>query len=725
MANMKIYLAIIATFILKHGVYSCSLRSHTLSHSFSDSIATPHHSSVQKLHTIPSPCSNLASDSSSSSSNILPNRSNDIEPVPPLTVLPNSPYVSSSSSNSYNQSLVNILIKLLSSSLESTSMSTTEVTSTFSTPHFVSKPWSSSSSLPYSPVPSSTTVKTVNPGHVSKPNIVTKPCASSSSSSLSSDLSRTSCGLISPSTISLVPLPASSTSASGFNSNLVNVLQKLCSLVSQSTPVSASHPLCSSLLTPTLNTNLKPVTVSKPKTITSYHSAPCSDSSSFSSNTPGLSSGSPSKVKVTETVPLSTFKAIQKTNFENNSPRVTSQTKSVAPLVPVRAPLSTLSTLSEHNSAIINYLIKLLLCTHAPIIVTSFPSTLTLSKLCSLIKPKLNITPDSTLKPETVSSVISTIPPHSSSGPFSSVQPNFLRGSSTKLTLTPVKVTTPLIPISVPTPTFGISSGYNPAFIKLLIKHLLSTPSSLTPHLHPSFKLPQPIINTTPSSPSILNPIPTSTFDGPVSNLNPTVSNILLNKSSVSAPFSTQVPTTIPKKSLSYNQTLINLLFKVLSTASNDNKTPLTVLNSSTSSFFTNFSNSIPISTLAPSSLTKCNSSTSSSFESSVKLSDLSPITAVTLPGDLLPTTVTPSPVLNPFAEQIRDIISPKSFLPPISSSLCHRKHSRLSKLSSSSLSGISPCIKTILRPLAPPLSSLCSKSTFKLSIGCKPPCSN
>lgn len=673
------------------------MRSHALPHSCSGSNDTPHRPSVQTPHTISSACSDSPSDSSIPPSNVLPNRSNGIEPAPtpsvPMPVPPQPPFVYS---NSYYQSLVHILIKLFSSSPASAAPPAPQVSSTvsptspavadrISKPNIASPPCPPLSSLPCGSAPTPVAVNKVA-GRVPKPYAVPPPCASPSSSSLPGDLSRTPCGSVSPKTVDSVspaPVPAST-----------------------STPLS---PLCSSLRTPAINTNSVPVPVTIP--------APFSDSTSFSSRSPGLSCGSSSNLKVPTAVSaIPSPKAIQKTKFDNSSPRITAQTKPFTP--PVRVPSSALSTLSGHNSAIINYLIKLSLCTQAPITVTSSTPTLAISKLCSHIMPKLNTPSDLVPNPET--SGFSSIPPHLKSGSLSKAQPNLSGGLFAKPTLAP-----PPVPISIPTSTSGISSGYNPAFIKLLIKHLVSTPTSIIPHLLPSFNLTQPTLSTTTVPPLILNPFPKSNSSGPVSDLNPTVSNIMLNKSSILAPFSTPAPTTVPKTSFSYNQDLINQLFKVLSASSNDLKTPVTTTPiSSSSPPFSYDSNSIPTSTLAPSLFSKSDSSTPSSFDSaSIEKSDLSSGSALTLPDDLFPIAVTHLPVFNPLPTQVHGIISPKSSLP---FGLCHRKHSLLSKLPSSPSSQIdvSPCLRTFLRPLAP-LSPPCLKSTLKLKSGCKHPSSN
>jgi len=447
------------------------------------------------------------------------------------------------------------------------------------------------------------------------------------------------------------------------------------------------------LLTPTLNKIVVPGT--KPCVI-SYHVT------STLSKLPRIPHGSspPPNHQFHEVLPVSASEkspASTPASFPEHEPEIAPEEFPAASNVPVSIPVVTStytpSLISGYNPLLINLLLKLLLSNQAQ---TVSSSPLIPTKTYDIQAP--NVTPVSApnIKPHTISPACSlsdsTIPCLS----------NVLHNQSNS-SITPLQqIMTSLTPL----PVSGISSGYNPEFMKLVIKNLLSNQTSSVTPLSSLLPLIQAKLNTTSTS----SLIPTSTFNRPLSESNLNVFNTSSNNTFDSAPRPTD---TNQNLSINNNQDLTNILIKLM-TSSNASKT----------------------------SLVPCSSLPISYFGSTLNTTSLSPVICIPSMSDILsqfPTykpdskpsysslisssIITPLPNIKSFPERVPNLIpTPTSYPTPPSSdiNLCRSKHKELLKLSSMTSTGVNPCLQNVIRPYTPHLPLPCSLPHTKLSSGCK-----
>jgi len=374
--------------------------------------------------------------------------------------------------------------------------------------------------------------------------------------------------------------------------------------------------------------------------------------------------------------------------------------------VPVSIPVtstSTQSSFSGYNPAFINLLYKLLMSSQAQTSPSSSPPIKTPSM------PTSNATavsaPD--IKPHTILPACAT-PSGSSSACLSSVLPKTLNGSISNFHQMLMSMT--------PSPTSGISSGYNPEFMKLLIKHFLFNQTSSLPPFSSLFPLIQTKLNTTSIVPLTHNLLPTSTINTPLSELNPNVFNISSNNTFHSAPAGSENNQNI---SISNNQYLANILVKLLS-SSNASKTSLLPCESSSSTHSISTLNTTPILSVP------CIPPLSSLPDILGKFPSLTTVTNLSFPY-LIPSPVpAPLPSIKQFPERVQ-ILTPASTPTPIlyplspSSDIspCHLKHKEPLQLSSSTLT-VNPCFQHVKKSHIPHFPSPCLLSPIKSSSGCE-----
>ncbi|XP_026817713.1 mucin-5AC-like [Rhopalosiphum maidis] len=692
MAGLKIcIIAVLTLQVAKDGVFSCTLRSHKhgSSHaclpSTSDSTPILNITPDSKPHTISPPCGSSGSPSSCSPSvpangtaiSSTPTLSQDMSSPGSTSLLPPTP-----SAPSNNTDILNSIIQLLSSPA-------------YSTLQAGKAPTPDKSILPSS----STSNAAQLPAFVSKPHTTSSPCAPGSSSSSSSILPNPSCGPA-QSTFSTVPTPQLSNSASTppsiTNTDIINFLLNMSSSVSSPSSSSTSKPMPFSppchLLTPTLNKIVVPGT--KPCVI-SHHVTP---SLSILPRIPHGSSSLPNH-QFHEVLPVPASEkspALTPASFPEHEPETAPEEFPAASNVPVSIPVVTStytpSLISGYNPVLINLLLKLLQSNQAQKVSSS---PLIPTKTYDIHAPSVTPVSAPNIKPHTISPACSlsdsTIPCLS----------NVLHNQSNS-SITPLQqIMTSLTPLSVS----GISSGYNPEFMKLVIKNLLSNQtSSLTP-LSSLLPLIQAKLNTT-STPS---PIPTSTFNKPLSKSNPNVFNTSSNNTFDSAPG----PADTNQNLSINNQDLTNILIKLL-TSSNASKTSLVPCSSLPISYF---GSTLNTTSLSPVLCIPSMSDILSQFPS------YKPDSKPSFSSIILSPIITPLPNIKSFPERVPNLIStPTSYpIPPSSDiNLCRSKNKELLKLSSVTPTGVNPCLQNIIRPHTPHLPLPCSLPHTKLSSGCK-----
>ncbi|CAI6352997.1 unnamed protein product [Macrosiphum euphorbiae] len=682
--------------IAKDGAFSCSLRSHKhgLSHpclpSTSDSTSNSHLTPVS--NTISSPSDTSFSPSSSSSGVHAKGSATSSTPTlaPDTSSLGSIPFIPTTlSAPTDNTDILNSIIQLLSSPA-------------FSTLHSGKTQTSDKSNLPSPSTPNASQ----STASVSKPHTTSLPCAPVSASSSSSSIlpASPSCGsassILNPVQIPKLPY-SESTPSSSTNSDSTNILTKVSSLVaslpylstSKPTPLSLPFPL----FTPTLNKNVVPG--KKPCAILSHPAVPSL------SVLPGVLLGSPSTSNRPVPVPIS-----EKTPAPvlEHEPEIVPEEFPAPSNVPVSIPVTSTSTpnsIPSFNPAFINLLHKLLVASQAKNGSSLIPTK-------THVKPTINATSisDPDIKSHIISPACETSSKSLSSCPSSTLH-NQSNGSIYRLQHILKSMTSP--------PVSGISFGYNPEFMKLLIKNLLSNQTSSLPPLSSLYSLLQTKLNTTTYVPLIPNPITTSSTSRPLSELNPNIFNISSNNTFDSAPTGsdTNQNTSISNDQYQY---LTNILINHL-TSSNASKTSLFPCLPSTNSHSISTLNSTPVSSVP------CIPPFSSLPDILSKLSSLTPGSNPSFPGLIPSPIITSLPNVKPFSEQVQNstpipILTPTSYpLSPTSDiNPCRSKHKGPLQLSSTTSTAIDPYFQNVIRPHTPHLPLPCSLSHTKLSSGCK-----
>jgi len=468
--------------------------------------------------------------------------------------------------------------------------------------------------------------------------------------------------------------------------------------LSTSKPMPLSLPC--PLFTPTLNKNVDPG--KKPCAILSHPVGPSL------SVLPGVLRGSPSSSNRPVPVPVSEKSpALTPAPVLEHEPEIVPEefpAQSSAPVsIPAVNSTSTPTSFSSFNPAFINFLYKLLVASQVK------PGSSLIPTKTHVI-PTLNATSvsDPDIKPHIISPACGTSSESSSSCP-SSVLNNQLNGSISRLQHILKSMKTP--------PVSGISFGYNPEFMKLLIKNLLSNQTSLLPQLSSLYSHLQTKLNTTTIDPLIPNPITTSSTSRPLSELNPNVFNISSNNTFDSAAGSD----TIQNISISNDQYLTDILINHLS-SSNASKTSLFPCLPSTNSHSISTLNSTPVSSVP------CIPPLISSLPDILrKLSSLTPGSNPFFPGPIPSPLITQLPSIKPFSEQVQNLTSVPNLTPssyPLSPTsdinLCRSKHKGPLQLPSSTSTAVDPCFQNVVRPHKPHLPLPCTLSHTKLNSGCK-----
>jgi len=369
--------------------------------------------------------------------------------------------------------------------------------------------------------------------------------------------------------------------------------------------------------------------------------------------------------------------------------------------IPAVTSTSTSTSFSSFNPAFINHLHKLLVASQAKTGSSLIPTK------TQYVIPTLNATSvlDPDIKPHVISPVCGTSS-ESSSSCSSSILHNQSNVSISHLRQILMSMTPP--------PASGISFGYNPEFMKLLIKNLLFNQTSTLPSLS---SLLQTKLNTTTIIPFIMNPITTSTTRRPLSELNPNAFNMSSNNTFDSSPASSD---TNQNTSINNDQFLPNIKINHL-TSSNASKSSLLPCLPSTNSHSISTLNSTPVSSVP------CIPPVSSLSDILSKFSSLTPGSNPSFPG-LIPSPIIKSlPNIKPFSEQVQNL-TPVPIQIPISYpssptsdiNLCRSKHKGPLHLSSSTSTADDPCFQNVIRPHTPHLPLPCSLSHTKLSSGCK-----
>jgi len=463
---------------------------------------------------------------------------------------------------------------------------------------------------------------------------------------------------------------------------------------SKPTPLSLPYPL----FTPTLNKNVVPG--KKPCAILSHPVEPSL------SVLPGVIRGSPSTSNRPVPVPVSEKSPAPVIEHE---PEIVPEEFPASSNVPFSTPAltstSTPTSIPSFNPAFINLLHKLLVASQAKNGSSQIPS-----KTHAI--PTFNATSisDPDIKPHIVLPACGTSPESSSSCPLSTLH-NQSNGSIYRLQHILRSMTSP--------PVSGISFGYNPEFMKLLIKNLLFNQSSSLPPLSSLYSLLQTKLNTTTIVPLIPNPITitTSTTSRPLSELNPNVFNISSNNTFDSVPTGsdTNQNTSISNDQYQY---LTNILINHF-TSSNVSKTSPCL--PSTNSHSISTLNSTPV------SYVPCVPPFSSLPDILSKLSSITPGSNPSFPGLIPSPIITLLPNVKPFSEQVQNstpvpILTPTSYPLSLTSdiNLCRSKHKGPLQLSRSTSTAVDPCFQNIIRPHTPHLPLPCSLSHTKLSSDCK-----
>jgi len=370
--------------------------------------------------------------------------------------------------------------------------------------------------------------------------------------------------------------------------------------------------------------------------------------------------------------------------------------------IPAETSKSTSTSSYSYNPAFVNFLHKLLVASQAKIEFSSSPLPTK-----THVTTTLNPTPVSapSIKPPTISPACG-ISSESSSSCSSSIIHNHSNGSISRLQQ--------ILMSMAPPPVSGISFGYNPEFMKLLIKNLLSNHTSSLPPLPSLNSIIQAKLNTTSIVPLDSNPIPTSTTNRPLSELNPNVFNISSNNTFDSGSDTNQ------NASISNDQFLTNILINLLTSSNASNTSLLPCLPST---------NSNSISTLNTTSVSSvpCIPPFNSLPDILSKITNLKPGFNPSFPGLIPSPIITSLPNIKPFSEKVKNLnllptLTPTSY--PLSSSsdinLCRSKYKKPLQLLSSTSTAVDPCLKNVIRPHTPHLPLPCSLSHTKLSSGCK-----
>ncbi|XP_060856797.1 mucin-2-like [Metopolophium dirhodum] len=695
MADLNIFVIVVMVLVAKDSAFSCSLRSHKhgLSHpclpSTSDSTSNSHLTPVS--NTISSSSDSSFSPSSSSSGvhangtaiSSTPAIAPDTSSLGSIPFIPTTPAAPTD-----NTAILNSLIQLL-------------LSPAFSTLHSGKTQTSDKSNLPSPSTPNASQ----SPASVSKPHTTSLPCAPVSASSSSSSILPASppCGSASSilNTVQIPKLPYSeSTPSSSTNPDSTNILTKVSSLVPSLPYLSTSKPtplsLPCPLFTPTLNKNIVPG--KKPCAILSHPVGPSL------SVLPGVLRGSSSTSNRPVPVPVSEESPAPVLEHE---PEIVPEEFPAPSNVPVSIPAvtstSTPTSIPSFNPAFINLLHKLLVASQA-----KNESSLIPSKTHAI--PTLNATSisDPDIKPHIISPACGTSSELSSSC-LSSTLHNQSNGSIYRLQHILRSMPSP--------PVSGISFGYNPEFMKLLIKNLLSNQTSSLPPLSSLYSLLQTKLNTTVIVPLIPNPVTTSTTSRPLSELIPNVFNTSSNNTLIDTAPDTNQNTSISNDQYQY---LTNILINHL-TSSNASKTSLPPCLPSTNSHSISTLNSTPV------SYVPCIPPFSSLPDILSKLSSLTPGSNPSFPGLIPSPIITSLPNVKPFSKQVQNltpvpILTPTSYpLSPTSDiNLCRSKHKGPLQLSSSTSTAVDPCFQNVIRPHTPHLPLPCSLSHNKLSSGCK-----
>lgn len=593
-----------------------------------------------------------------------------------------------------NQDFINHLIKLLTSVSVPATLPDQLV------------PFVSPSILQFSPTSNFTPV----PIPDSKSHKISPLCTSSSSTP-SNVLPCPPFGKVSPSKripAPGLPLPVPTPTpleTSGFLQKFMDLLQKPSSVTASSTSPAFHPPPLPPLLklfTPALNTTPVTKPISKPHTMSSP-CAPLPGSNSYLSKLPDhpiLSSKSNS-------IPVISVSTTISAPISAQTPNPTSALTSVSTTEPLQIPSS--PVILGHNSSIINLLFKNLFtptpkASSTPVSTVSSASlTPSTSALRPLFTPTVSTPPVSTAIPERHNISSSCSSSSGSSSCLSNSLSNVSYNSTQHHQQIPEHKTSPPVPLSILTATSGVSSGYNPAFMKLLLKQLLSESASLSPPIQLSLST----LNTTPISTSIPDEFPKSVPYKAVDEPNPGVFISFEDSQSDSAAASASVQTTTSSIPSSHNEELRKYLLKFLS----NYQEPL----SSPNSLSTSTVHTAPISTEAPSQ-TSSSPSVSSDVTISNSLSEFISLTSgPNLSTQLDPTSVKPNHIQESVEETTAEIDSnsESTSAPKLSSLLSHKpcclKHRQTLQSSDSVLSVHDPCFQKIKRPLTSSLSSPCS----------------
>ncbi|XP_022170005.1 flocculation protein FLO11-like [Myzus persicae] len=696
MADLKFFVILVMVLVAKEGVFSCSLRSHKhgsshpclplTSDSTSDSQLTPVLNTISSPDSSSSPSTSLSSvHGNGSAISSIPTISPDMSSQGSIPFIPPTASVPTD-----NMDILNSLIQLLSSPA-------------FSTLH-ASKTQTPDKSV----LPSISTSNALQPSaSTSMPHSTSLPCASGSTSSSSSSIlpAGPSYGSI-PSILNTIQIPklphSVSTPSSGTNTDLKNTLIKISSLVPSAPYLSTSKPTplsppCS-LFTPALNKNVVPG--KKPCAILSH---PVGASLSV---LPGVLRGSPSssnhsvQILVSEKLPAPVPEHVPEI-----APEEFPAPSNVPVSIPIVTSTSTPTSFSNINPALIDLLRKLFVASQAKTGL-SFPPIPTKTHAI----PTFNAAPVSApdIKPHTISPACGTSS-ESSSSCSSSILHNQSNGSISRLQQILMSMTPP--------PVSSVSFGYNPEFMKLLIKNLLFNQTSSLPPSSSLYSLLRAKLNTTPIAPFAPNPIPASTTYRPLSELNPNVFNVSSNNIFDSAPAGSD---TNQNTSISNDQYLTSILINIL-TSSNASKTSLLPCLPSTNSDSISSLNTTPV------SYVPCIPPLSSLPDILNKFPNLTPSTNPSFPG-LIPSPIIPSlPNIKPFPERLQNLnpvptLTPTSYplLPKSDINLCRSKHKGSLQLSSSTSTAVDPCLQNAIRPHTLHLPLPCSLSHTKLSSGCK-----
>ncbi|KAF0773919.1 mucin-5AC-like isoform X1 [Aphis craccivora] len=683
MAGSKIFITVLLTLVATDSVFSCSLRSHKhgSSHpclsSTSESTSTLHLTPVLKPHTISPPCDSSANPSSCSSTVHAP----AISSTPTLSPdsLGSTPLISPTPlALTNNTDILNSIIQILSSPAYSL--------------HAGKAPTFDKSTLPSS----STSNAAQLPASDSKPHTTSSPCASGSSSSSSSILPNPSCDSIQSIT---VPIPKSSYETDTVtNTDIINFLLNKSSVVSPHSSLSNSKPTpllppCL-LFKPTLNKDVVPGT--KPCAI-SHHAAPSL------SVLPGVPSGSTPPHPVHEVLPLPVSEKPPASFLEHGSETAPEEFPAESNL-PVSQPEVTptntevdQSLFSGYNPIFINLLLTLLLSNKAQTGSSPLIPTQTHDVHTSNVTP----VPDPDKKPHTISPACSS---SSSESTKSSCLSNVLNNQSNS-TISPLQQ---ILTSLTPPPDSGISSGFNPEFIKLVIKNLLSNRTSTSIPFSSLIPLLRAKLNTTSIVSSTPNPIPMSTVNRPLSELN---SNVSSNNTFDSAPASDNNQNIL----ISKNQELNNFLIKLF-TSYNASKTSISPCSPSSTSYPSSTLNTTQISPVPCIPLVKTLPGTLSKFPS------LKSSSKPYFPSLIQSPIITPLSNVKSFPERVQHLAPipiPYPTSPSSNIDLCRSKHKDL-QLSSLPSTGVNPCLPNVVRPHTPHLPLPCSLSSTKLSSGCK-----